>query len=294
MHGEIFPIRITTFNLRYGSAPDGAQRWARRKALVVERLRALDPDLLSLQECRDDAQARFLKRQLPEYEWLSVRRSLSDSPDLEMTPLLYRRASFQLLETGFFWLSETPSIIGSRSWGADFPRTVTWARLLTLASPPWELVFLSVHIDYATPEAQERSAALLRAFIDRLHPQQPVVLAGDFNAPKDSLPFHILTAPNAASPGLSDVFQRLHPPGEAAGAPDPPPARPPDGSFHAYGMLTDPPAIDWILISPQFNVLEARVETFQQDGIYPSDHYPVYARVCIASSEIRGLTFSFR
>jgi mRNA deadenylase 3'-5' endonuclease subunit Ccr4 len=53
-----------TFNIRYGLADDGENRWENRKSLVIERIRAFDPDLLGLQECRDDFQAEFIKSHL--------------------------------------------------------------------------------------------------------------------------------------------------------------------------------------------------------------------------------------
>jgi hypothetical protein len=42
--------------------------------------------------------------------------------------IFYRRARFELLETKDYWLSETPEVVGSKSWGSSLPRMVTWAR----------------------------------------------------------------------------------------------------------------------------------------------------------------------
>jgi hypothetical protein len=42
--------------------------------LVVARIRALDPDLIGLQECREDEQAAYLRAALPDYEFVGVPR----------------------------------------------------------------------------------------------------------------------------------------------------------------------------------------------------------------------------
>ncbi len=41
-------IKLMSFNIRYGLAEDGENRWERRKSLVVDRIKAFDPDLLGL------------------------------------------------------------------------------------------------------------------------------------------------------------------------------------------------------------------------------------------------------
>ena len=59
-------LKIMTFNIRYGQADDGDNSWPRRRDLVIARIRAHDPDLIGLQECRDDEQAAFVRAALPE------------------------------------------------------------------------------------------------------------------------------------------------------------------------------------------------------------------------------------
>lgn len=60
-------IRVMSFNIRHGLADDGENRWEKRKSFTLARMRAFDPDLIGIQECRDDEQAEFLKNGLPEY-----------------------------------------------------------------------------------------------------------------------------------------------------------------------------------------------------------------------------------
>ena len=106
-----------TFNIRYGTAKDGENHWDHRKNLVIERIKSFNPDLLGIQECRDDFQAEFVKSQLQGYEFYGVRRANEGETALEMSPFLFKRDLFQLIRKGHFWLSETPQMIGSKSWG---------------------------------------------------------------------------------------------------------------------------------------------------------------------------------
>lgn len=136
-----------TFNIRYGTADDGANHWDNRKHLVIERIRAFDPDLLGLQECRDDSQAEFIRENLPDYEFYGVPRGGGSVTALEMAPILFKRSAFRLVDKGCFWLSDTPHVPASLSWGAAFPRTATWVQLVHLVSDR-QFFFLNTHYPF--------------------------------------------------------------------------------------------------------------------------------------------------
>jgi endonuclease/exonuclease/phosphatase family metal-dependent hydrolase len=89
-----------SFNIRYGTAEDGENRWKRRKPLIIERIMAFDPDLLGLQECRDDEQALYIRSNLPEYVFYGVQRGGDNGTALEMAPVLFKRRSFSLIQKG--------------------------------------------------------------------------------------------------------------------------------------------------------------------------------------------------
>jgi len=76
-----------TFNIRYGSAADGDNHWTRRKGRVIERIRAFDPDLLGIQECRDDEQSEFVRHSLPEYRMFSIQRGGNSNSAPEMAAI---------------------------------------------------------------------------------------------------------------------------------------------------------------------------------------------------------------
>jgi endonuclease/exonuclease/phosphatase family metal-dependent hydrolase len=95
-------IKVMSFNIRYGLANDGENHWHKRKSLALARIEAFVPDLLGLQECRDDEQADFIRAGLPDYHFFGVHREGPGDTALEMAPLLFRRKSFRLVESGCF------------------------------------------------------------------------------------------------------------------------------------------------------------------------------------------------
>lgn len=248
-------IRVMSFNIRCASAPDGEHGWDRRRHLVIDRIRAFEPDLLGLQECRDDGQAAYVRAALPDYEMVGVRRG--GDADVEMAPLLYRPARFVELERGHFWLGGDPSKTGGRSWGAAYPRTASWVRLRPRDASAPVFVFVNTHFDYQG-RSREESARLLHRWVRARPAAEGAILAGDFNAERDSETFRELTAGGLLHEALRDR-------GVAA------------GSFHDYGRLAVPEAIDWILASGHFRTEAAGVDRFAGGDRFPSDHYPVTA-----------------
>jgi endonuclease/exonuclease/phosphatase family metal-dependent hydrolase len=253
-------IKLMSFNIRYSLANDGKNRWQRRKPLVIDRIKTFDPDLLGLQECRKGAQAAFIRASLQEYEFLGVPRGGNGNTAPEMAPILVKRSAFQVRQWETFWLSETPHIPGSKSWGSFFPRTVTWVDLNHLASGR-SLTFVNTHFDYE-PSAIQEAARFLRSWIDEAIEQSPLLITGDFNANKSSSAYRHLTS---GDPPLVDVFSTTNLEGHN------------EGTFHGYGTEIHPPPIDWMLVSRHFSIQDAEIDRYQQGNLFPSDHYPVHA-----------------
>lgn len=252
-------IRVMSFNIRYGLADDGENHWRHRKSLALARVRAFDPDLLGLQECRDDEQAEFIRDHLPDYRFLGIHREGPGETALEMAPLLFRESAFQLQSTGHFWLSETPEIAGSKSWGSAYPRTVTWARLLHIPSQR-TLVYANTHLDYE-PAAIAGGARLLHQWLGPLVTSIPAIVTGDFNADKGSDAYRLLTKGSK----LIDTHRLAHPTPRD------------EPTYHGYGRPEEMAPLDWILVSHHFRVQDARIDRYQEGSLYPSDHYPITA-----------------
>ncbi|MEX2119685.1 MAG: endonuclease/exonuclease/phosphatase family protein [Pirellulales bacterium] len=263
--GQPLELRVMSFNIRYGTAADGANHWDERKQFLVDTISRFDPDLLGTQETLG-FQRDYLARQLPQYEVLGVGRD--DGRDAgEMMALYYKAERFEHLDAGHFWLSETPDQPGSRSWDSSLPRMVTWVKLghrdNATASP---LLFFNTHFDHLGVEARLQSARLLRAQLAAIGDGCSLVVTGDFNTPEASPPYCALfdDADDRPSP-LVDTYRLVHPVREAD-----------EGTFSGFrAAATAGPRIDWIGVSREWQVLEAGIDRTQQDGRTPSDHYPV-------------------
>lgn len=259
-------LRVMSFNIRYGTANDGPNHWDRRRDLVVQTIRAFDPDLLGTQETLG-FQKDYVAQHLPAYVPFGVGRDHGDERG-EMTALFYRRERFEQLDGGHFWLSETPAVPGSISWDSSLTRMASWVKLRDRAAPGQPVLwFFNTHFDHRGGEARRQSALLLRRQISEMCGDDPVVLTGDFNAGVDSPPYLALFAADFTAPRrLLDSYRLLHPE-----------ARETDGTFNNFDPQSRRGArIDWIAVRG-FKVQSAEIDHTIYDGRAPSDHWPVTA-----------------
>jgi len=263
-------VKAMTFNIRYGTARDGANHWTKRRKLVFGVFRKHQPDLVGVQEALP-SQIEELRRALPEYHHVGRTRE-ADPKQGEAAPIFYRHKRWQAKESGTFWLSDTPEAPGSRSWGNWIPRIVTWARLAAKPSGADVLVF-NVHLDHRSEPSRQKSIALLA---DRAHalmrklPAEPprVILTGDFNCGESSPAIQYITGRKGNAPvQLVDTFRVLHP--DARGS----------GTFNAWLGVTAGPKIDYVLTLPGAKVLHAAILHDNEGGRFPSDHFPVVAEL---------------
>jgi endonuclease/exonuclease/phosphatase family metal-dependent hydrolase len=260
-------IRVMSFNIRYGTAQDGENHWDRRKEFLAETVKAFRPDLLGTQETLG-FQRDFLAEKLPGYAVLGVGRE--DGGDKgEMTALFYRRDRFQPLNSGHFWLSETPDVVGSKSWDSSLPRMVTWVKLRDATRPDAApLLFLNTHFDHIGKVARLESARLIRARLQTLGIGCAVVVTGDFNAGEGSEPYQALFGPSdVGGIVLADSYRIAHPE-----------RKPDEGTFSNFkGTETGGARIDWIAVSTDWQVVSAGIDRTAREGRTPSDHFPITA-----------------
>lgn len=259
------PVRVMSFNIRYGTANDGVNHWDRRREFLRDTIKAFDPDLLGTQETLG-FQRDWLREQLPGYGVLGVGRD--DGQDQgEMMALYYREARFEKLAGGHFWLSETPEKVGSKSWDSSLPRMVTWVRLKDRQSPQARpILFFNTHFDHRGTEARARSAALIRQRLLELGKQDSLVVTGDFNDGDGGEPHRQLFAELEGTPSpVVDTFRVKNPqPG------------PNDGTFTEFLVKnTGGPRIDWIAASRDWQIEAAAIDRTSREGRTPSDHFPV-------------------
>ena len=253
-------VRVMSFNIRYGTADDGENRWPLRRDLLVGVIRDFDPDVLGVQEALA-FQLDEVRGTLARYGQAGVGRDDGEAAG-EFSAILYDSTRVALLEQGTFWFSDTPAVPGSTSWGNTIPRICTWARFRDRAGGGTFRVY-NVHWDHISQPSRERSAALLLERIADGGSGEPVIVMGDFNAGEANPAFAALTASNRVP--LRDTFRALHADSAAV------------GTFHGFDGGTAGEKIDAILAGPAWEVRSSAIVRAASDGRYPSDHYPVTA-----------------
>ncbi len=254
-------VGVMSFNIRYGTANDGANHWKHRKENVVTTIRDFSPDIVGTQETLK-FQADFLRESLPDYQYIGRSREQNDQG--EQCGILFLRKRFDLLESGHFWLSETPNVPASRSWDSSLPRMATWAKLFdrkAAADQPRVLYVVNTHFDHRGAEARAASADVILGRLKRFEPGIPVVLTGDFNAGPGSVPIRKL------SEALTDTYAATHDNENQA------------GTFGGFQGRTDGARIDFIFVSGACKVRSAEILRRQFEGRDPSDHFPVVAEI---------------
>jgi endonuclease/exonuclease/phosphatase family metal-dependent hydrolase len=254
------PLRVMTFNIRYGTAPDSNNAWQLRRPLTFQVIRDFQPSVLGVQEALR-FQLDEIEAALGNYAEAGVGRD-DGAQRGEYSAILFDRRRLELLDHATFWLSDTPQTPGSMTWGNHYPRIVTWARFRDRSSGDTFYVF-NTHWDHESQPSRERSAALLTERIkQRAHPNDPVLVTGDFNSGEDNPAFQALLRSGL---GLYDSFRAVQP--SATGT----------GTFHAFKGDRSGPKIDAILASQQWRTLNAGIILLSDNGRYPSDHFPVTA-----------------
>ncbi len=259
---------VMSFNIRYGGANDGANSWPNRRDLVLQTIENQQPAIFGVQECLWD-QGVELREAFADYRFTGSGRDDGEQGG-EMCAIFTRNDHYRVLDHGTFWLSETPDVVGSTGWDAALPRIATWVQLQDRLCDPDTLFVFNTHFDHMGSLAREKSAELLRERMAMIAQGQAVILMGDFNDPAvmESASYRVLIASEVQSDlrlldtwSLASRDQRMR--GE--------------GTFHGFTGEATRGRIDWILVTDDFQGVDAGIDRMQDNGRYPSDHFPVWA-----------------
>ena len=252
-------LRVLGFNIRYGTAKDGANAWTRRRDLVVDTIERFDPDLLGTQEAQS-FQVHYLQGELSNYARVS--RSRSANPGDEQCAIFYRKSRFDPLEVGHFMLSDKPDQHGSRGWDAALPRITTWARLRDKQNGR-VLLCANTHFDHRGERARLESWVVLQEELRRHARGRPIVLVGDFNQD---------LAGSRPAANLCVVGLGLRDAHVSAGL-----TEAEAGTYHGFTGRRTSARIDGVLAHGDFKVLSASIDRWRRGERYPSDHFPIRA-----------------
>lgn len=254
-------LRVMTCNVQVAGNPP-PHSWAERRPHMRELLTREHPDIIGTQEGRYE-QVKDIAAELPTHDWIGLGRDGGSRG--EFMAIFYRRDRFEPLAFDHFWLSDTPEVIGSATWGNMCRRMVTWGRFRDRPTGR-DFEIWNTHFDHEIDLARQKSAALVRHRLAATDPARPLLLLGDFNcAAGDSTAYTELTA----GAGLTDTWtvaaQRRN-----------------EGlnTFHGHRPpLRDGVRIDWILARHPVAVSAAAILDYASRYVAASDHFPVTATV---------------
>jgi endonuclease/exonuclease/phosphatase family metal-dependent hydrolase len=259
--GSQAPIRVLSFNIRYGTAPDGDHVWENRRAGVAAVIHDHAPHLLGVQEALR-GQLDELAARLPNHREIGVGRDDGRTAG-EYSALYVDTVRFRVIDHGTFWFSDSPSVPGSTSWGNRITRISTWARLVDRVAGDTLRIY-NLHWDHESQPSRERSAQLL---LQRLTtdgaPTDRLLVLGDFNADEGNPAFRAVLGDDRIR--LREAFRAVYP--DAAGV----------GTYHAFRGDSTGGMIDHVLVGPRWIVADAGIDRRRLGARWPSDHFAVWA-----------------
>ena len=243
--------RVMTYNVL--ASTNHTNRDLEKINMVLDLIEKYEPDIFGVQEATPNWMSSLRDRFGDRYDSVGVGRYKDGSG--EASAIFYLKDEYELLDSGTRWLSETPDVPGSRSFGSQYVRIYTWAKLKEKSTGK---IFLhaNTHLDL-DDYACEMQAELL---MEELQPYRdagiPVILTGDFNCRSYDLAYQIINDKRygAMKDSLNEAEHKRN---------------------NADGM------IDHIFLTDEVKALYYQVctEKFARangEVIQPSDHKPVF------------------
>ncbi|MBN1388399.1 MAG: endonuclease/exonuclease/phosphatase family protein [Bacteroidales bacterium] len=256
-------LKVLTLNIRYDNPADAPNDWPSRKNFVLSFIEDEAPDIFGLQEALWH-QYHFLDSALTGYESIGAGRDDGERQG-EMTPVFYSEERFRAVNSGTFWLSETPGVSGSRGWGAVLPRIVTWVELQDISSDG-RFFFFNTHYSHMSDSARLMSSWIILEEVKKTAGDSPFVLTGDFNMLPGSQAYTTLTEEGREGALITDSYliSETEPAGLAY-------------TFNGFRDEEGEGRIDYIFVSSDARVLSHEIKGPRQGELFLSDHWPVGA-----------------
>lgn len=186
-------LRIATYNVHYIILGESEGRWSEaaweeRKKPLDAVFKAIDADLVAFQEMESFSRGSDGSVNLAR-DWLLARNpgyAAGASGDWRAfpstQPIFYRTSRLELVDQGWFFFSDTPDVIYSRTFDGSYPAFASWAVFRDLSTGKAFRV-VNLHTDYASGENRSRSIALVaKRVAPWVDAGERVFVVGDLNA----------------------------------------------------------------------------------------------------------------
>ncbi len=253
------PINVASYNLRLNTASDGENAWPNRSDMVIDLIRYHEFDIIGTQEAFHGQIQDLLTMEEFAYTGSGRDDGLQGG---EHAAIFYKKERFDLLQSGDFWLSETPDK-PSLGWDATCcHRVCSWAQFLDKENGISFFVF-NAHFDHEGVIARKESGKLMVKKIREIAGDHPVIFCGDLNSTPETEQIKHITG------FLQDayVISITKPYG-------------PVGTFSGFSLNAPlKNRIDYVFVSDDFKVAKYGALTDFQDNRFPSDHLPVAVKL---------------
>lgn len=258
-------VTVLTFNLRVIAAKD-PYSWEQRKHWVAAVIDDCEPDLIGTQEATIPMLGWLKERYEGEYDIYGENRNKSKEVG-EFCAVFVKKAEFSIVGKQSFMLSETPEIIGSKSWDSACERICSWVELADKEDGKPMLRLFNTHLDHKGAVARQEG---LKLVLDKIRDVEqstgkiPTLITGDFNAKPDSGLFDVLEDYEAVA-SCYDLYteeEKRH-----------------SRTFHDYKGGSEGGPIDYILGCSGIRFVSTAIRRERIGEGYPSDHYPVLSSV---------------
>lgn len=253
--------RIMSFNVRCKN--DGEQTITNRSKVALEVIKQYAPDSFGVQECTPRWR-RILAFNLDgKYACVGAARDYY-GPFTEYSSIYYLKDKYNCIDSGTFWLSETPEKKWTKSFDSACFRVASWA-LLEDKETGMRYTHINTHLDHVLETTREAQMTVLIDCVKKVANGSPIIVTGDFNAfEDDSLVYTV------ACESFNDTKK------VAANSDT-------GRTFTSYGTKEEDGtgAIDFIFADKSLQVDTYKIIRNTVQGIYPSDHYPIVADIVI-------------
>lgn len=249
-------LRVMDYNIRYlGPFDTGEKTWFYRADLIIDSIEEVQPGIIGFQEVTC-WQYDYLVETLAGFDSIITYRD--KMPNSEGCPIFYRTDLYTLIDKDSFWLSETPEVM-SKDWGAAHYRICSYVILKDKASEK-EFVVFNAHLDHVSDEARING---IKVVLDKIKEfdSRPAMLMGDLNAEEYTETY------KSATESFLDVKYETENTMTSC-------------TYQSWGEELDSDCIDYVMVSPEgFEVLSYEAIHAIYDGVYTSDHFPLFVRL---------------
>ena len=266
-------LTVASFNV-LGTYGLGSEFLDERTNLAADLVEYHDYDIFGTQETRHWNTNAFVKRGKYAVLGVNVKGEVPTMKNSWSNLIYYKKDRFEVLESGHFWISETPEKL-SKGWIEKQFRNCNWAKFKDKKSGK-EFYFFNTHFGL-TAKTRLESAKMFVKKVSEISKGLPFITTGDYNTVAEEKPT-LKALLDSKVMFDSWKISKTKPYG-------------PKGTFVCMlynrpingSRLVENPTmkLDYIFVSKNIVVKKCAVVSDNIGGAYPSDHMPIDAYITI-------------